>query len=117
MPEIVNPKKEMKISRLSIYAGRTGNTVTELQGEFPVIYSSAWKADDGTLGIPIASISDQVFPLNLSLKANEYDLPKSGKISVIDESGKKFLTSYQKGEIKINIELAPKGVYIIEVEP
>jgi len=117
MPEIAYPKKEMKISRLSIYAGRTGNTVTELQGEFPVIYSSAWKADDGTLGIPIASISDQVFPLNLSLKANEYDLPKSGKISIIDETGKKFLTAYQKGEININIELAPKGVCIIEVEP
>jgi len=117
MPEIAYPKKELKISRLSIYAGRHGNRVTEMQAEFPLIYLSAWKADDETLGIAFASISDQSFPLDLTLKAAEYGLPKSGKVSVIDETGKKFLTSYRKGEISINMELPPKGICIIEVEP
>ena len=117
MPETQYPTKELKISRLSIYAGRTGSTVTELQGVFPLIYSSAWKADDGTLGIPFASISDQAFPLKLTLKADAYGMPPSGNISVIDETGKKLLSSYQNGEISIDMLLPPKGICIFEVEP
>ena len=134
IPEIPFPKKEINTIRLSIYIGRgTGsadlskvragivapgdNRTSEQQGEFAVIYSSAWKADDGTLGIPIASISDQPFSLNFTLKAAEYGLPKSGKISVIDETGKRLLASYQKGEVNIDMKLKPKGICILEIEP
>ena len=117
MPELSFPEKELNISKLSIYAGRYGNRVTEQQGVFPLIYASAWKANDGTLGIPFAGISDQAFPLKFTLKANEYGLPSSGKVSIIDETGKRFLTSYQKGEVNIEVELPPKGIFIIALEP
>jgi len=117
LPEIPVPTKELKVSRLSIYAGRYGNTVTEQQGEFPSVYASAWKADDGMLGIAVASISDQVYPLKLSLQAKDYGLPPSGKISIMDETGKKPLASFQKGEINIEMPLPPKGVCILEIEP
>ena len=115
LPEIASPKIDLKISRLSIYAGRAGNTVTELQGVFPVIYASAWKAADGTLGIPIVNIGNQIFPLKLQLKAKDYDLPASGKIYLLDETGKKFFSSYQKGVISIYMETPPKGISIIEI--
>jgi len=55
--------------------------------------------------------------LKLNLKSKEYNLPKSGKISVIDATGKKFLTSYQKGEIRMDMKLPPKGICIIEIGP
>jgi hypothetical protein len=117
MPVIAYPEKKLNISKLSIYAGRYGNTVTEQQAVFPLIYASAWKADDGSLGIPFASISEKAFPLNFNLKAADYGLPESGKVSVFDETGKKLLASYQKGDINIDMALPPKGICIIEIEP
>ncbi len=116
-PEMQFPEKELKISKLSIYAGREGKRVTELQNKYPLIYSSAWKADDGMVGIALASISDEIFPLKFHVNANTYGLPPSGKVFVITEKGRKKLISYRKGEINIDFKLSPKSVCIIELDP
>ena len=116
-PEIDIPTEEIDISRLSIYAGKTGNTVTALKAEVPIIYTGTWKADDGYLGIAVASISDDPFELNFSFNADDYDLPSDGNIYVIDVDGRRLLTEYTNGQIKVDTSLPPKGLWIIEITP
>ena len=116
-PELDIPTEEIDVSRLSIYAGKTGNTVTNLKANVPVIYTGTWKADDGNLGIAIASISDDPYQLNFSADANDYDLPSEGNIYVIDVEGRRLLSSYLDGQIKVDTSLPSKGLWILEITP
>ena len=68
-PDIEFPKQELNISRLSIYAGRKGETVTTFQKSYPLIYSGTWKSDDNQIGIALASISDDPFGVNVSFES------------------------------------------------
>lgn len=117
MPYMKYPEKEIKISKLSIYAGRQGNTVTEQEGVYPMIYSSAWKAEDGNIALAFASIDNKTFPIELTLAAKEYNLSSSGKIYLISEKDRKELGTYQNGQIKIKTQLPAKEIFIIEIEP
>ena len=105
----------MDISRLSIYAGKTGNSVTTFRGTFPLVYSGTWQAEDMDLGIALASISDRPVSLKFSFNADEYNLPASGKIFIIDDNGKRELTSYLNKEIKVDLTLSPKDICVLEV--
>jgi hypothetical protein len=116
-PDLEIPTEEIDISRLSIYAGKTGNTVTALKAEVPIVYTGTWKADDGNLGIAIASISDNPFDFNLNFSADTYDLPSEGNIYIIDVDGKRPLTEYADGQIMVETTLPPKGLWIIEITP
>lgn len=114
-PDIESPKKEFNISRLSIYAGKTGNTVTTLQGSFPLIYSGAWQSDSKQIGIALASISDDPFNVNFSINSNDYELAPSGKIFIIEAEGKRFLTSYSNENIQVAFTLKSKDLCIVEI--
>ncbi len=116
-PDMNIPTEKIDISRLSIYAGKTGETVTALEAEVPVIYTGTWKADDGHVGIAVASISDDPFQLTFSVDAEDYDLPADGIISVIDIEGKKQLSSYSDGQIQVDYSLPSRGLCILEITP
>jgi hypothetical protein len=107
----------LKISRLSIYAGRKGESVTTFQKSYPLIYSGTWKSDDNQIGIALASISDNPFQINYRFNSLDYNLPAAGKIYMIDTEGKKLLTAFEDQEIQINFSLPPKGLCIIEIIP
>lgn len=116
-PEINIPDEELDISRLSIYAGKEGKSVTRFRGRFPLIYTGTWQATDKSIGIAVASISNE--PLNISFKINagNYGLPSSGRVNVIDLKGKRLLKSYSGNEVGIEYRLKPKDLFIIEIEP
>ena len=114
-PEMEFPEEEFDISRLSIYAGKRGESVTSFRGKFPLIYSGTWQADNKQIGIAIASISDDPFKVVFSFNSNDYELPPSGKIFVIDEKGKRLLTSYSNETIDVDFTLKPKGLCIVEI--
>ena len=114
-PDNEFPQEELNISRLSIYAGREGQSVTHFQKSFPLVYEGTWKSDDNQIGIALASISDKAFPVNLSFDSSDYNLPASGTIYLIDTGGKRILTSYTDGKIEINFRLPPKGLCIVEI--
>ena len=67
------------------------------------------------LGIAIASISDKPVPIELDFNGDEYDLPASGKIFIIDDKGRKELGSYTKNEINVDLTLAPGDLCVVEV--
>ncbi|MEA4916202.1 DUF6259 domain-containing protein [Proteiniphilum sp.] len=113
-PEIKAPEQEMKISRLSIYAGREAKRVTELQGNYPTVYVAAWKSDDHHLGIAVASILDYPFPVKLQFDTETYGLQPNGDIFLIKKEGKDKIGTYRDGKINLTIQLSPKDACILE---
>lgn len=113
-PEVKAPEQELKISRLSIYAGREAERVTELQGNFSTIYAAAWKSDDHMLGVAIASILDHTFPVKLQFDTETYELQPAGDIFFINENGKEKIGKYRNGKINVTIQLSPKDACILE---
>jgi len=116
-PDIEFPEEELKISRLSIYAGRKGESVTTFQKSFPLIYSGTWKSDDNQVGIALASISDDPYRINFSFNSNDYELPPSGEVYIIDTEGKRKLTEYSDEKVQVDFMLQPKGLCILEITP
>jgi len=116
-PKIESPEKEIKISKLSIYAGRKGNSVTTFHKNVPLLYAGTWKAKDNTLGIALASISDNAISVDFIFNVKDYDLPIKGEVYMISNKGRIFLTSYEAEKVQINFELCPKGLCILEIIP
>ncbi len=114
-PVIELPEEEFGISRLSIYAGKTGNSVTAFRGTFPLLYSGTWQAENMDLGIALASISDKPVKVKFRFKSDEYELPASGKIFIIDTKGKRELTSYSNKEVNVDFILNPKDICVLEI--
>ena len=115
-PEMDIPKEELEMSRLSIYAGKTGNTVTAFQKNCSLIYSGTWKSDDNQIGIALASISDDPHHIDLMINSEDYHLSSSGRVNIIDANGVKYLADYDNGNIQISYTLQPMQVCIIEIE-
>lgn len=109
------PTEEIAISRLSIYAGKTGNSVTRFKKVVPVVFTGTWKSDTGQLGIALASISDNPTTIVFSINATEYDLPMEGTVYLIDITGRRELISYVGGQINVDFTLPSRGLCIVEV--
>ncbi|WP_339917384.1 DUF6259 domain-containing protein [Yeosuana marina] len=114
-PKMITKEKTLDMSRLSIYAGKTGNTVTAFKKTADLIYSGAWKSDDNQLGIALASISDDSYQIDLSISSDDYGLNPNGRVNIINEDGAKFMTTYEEGKIDINFTLQPRQICIIEI--
>ena len=117
-PVIKSPEETIKVSRLSIYAGRTpGENVRTFEKTVPLLYAGTWKANDKSIGIALASISDQSMPVDFSFSSKDYDLPSQGKIYITTKKGKEFRGSYSDGSISVSLRLDPRGLCIIEIVP
>lgn len=115
-PEMDIPEEKLEMSRLSIYAGKTGNTVSSFQKNCPLIYSGTWKSDDNQIGIAFASISDDPYHVIININSDDYGLPPSGRINSINAEGNIFMTTYTNSKINIDFMLEPKQICIIEIE-
>lgn len=113
-PDIQIPEKTIPISRLSIYAGQK-EKVTAFQLKVPLMYASAWKAEDGSVGIALASISSSDLPVRFTMETNKYGLPSSGKIYLVNAREKKLLQTFQNGIIKMNYILPAKELGLLEI--
>lgn len=116
-PKLEIPAEEIKISKLSIYAGREGKSVTTFKKKVPLLYMGSWKANDHQLGIALASIGDKTLPVDFTVNSADYDLPLKGDVFVTTEKGQVHLTSYTKGIARVQFPVASKGLYMIEIIP
>ncbi len=114
-PKAEFPEEDLKISRLSIYAGKKKGSVTVFHKRFPVVYAGTWKSDDGGIGIALAGISDDPYTIHFSLKAGDYGLPNEGFVYIIDINGRRKIGEYKKGSVQISYSLPPEGICIIEI--
>ncbi len=115
-PDIVTDSMMVNISKLSIYAGQR-ETVTEFEKEYPVVYRGAWKAKDGSLGLPFANISSEDQTVSLHFETADYDLPGTGKLYTITESGRKSLGAYFGGNVQLDLPVKSRDVLVLEVVP
>ncbi|NLB25613.1 MAG: hypothetical protein GX820_02850, partial [Bacteroidales bacterium] len=116
-PEINSPMEKIDISRLSIYVGRKGNSVTTFEKEVPVLYSGTWKSEDNSLGIAMASISNDSIPVDFSFKSDDYGLSSNGEVYIITNKGKDLLNSYTEGLVNVKFLLEGRGLCVLEIVP
>lgn len=116
-PQVEIPCEEIKISRLSIYAGREGKSVTTFQKRVPLLYMGSWKSDDNQLAIALASISDNAIPVDFTLNATDYSLPRAGDIYITTGKGRKHLGHYTNGKIRVQTTVSARGTGMIELIP
>ncbi|WP_372934659.1 DUF6259 domain-containing protein [Mariniphaga sediminis] len=116
-PQTDYPEEEIKISKLSIYAGRKGKSVTTFNKKVSLLYSGTWKAKDNSVGIALASISNDTLPVHFSINSEDYKLSDKGKIYITTTNGKELLGSYSNGLINVEISLQPRGLCIVEIVP
>ena len=111
------PEEEIDISRLSIYAGKTGNVLTAFRKRVPAVYHGAWRSDDGSLGLAMAGISDRALPIALDFQAAEYGLPPAGIVSMTTPDGGRRLASFEDGRVLIEFSLPPRSCCLVEIIP
>lgn len=133
-PQIKLPEMRMEISRLSIYAGRRGKSISSqrqaaARGEgvsdstdgpatqgwisTPPVIASAWQAKDGSTGIVFASILDQ--PVAFDLDLRPYGIKGASDAILVDEGGKKKpLRSSDSGAVRIDLGTRGSAVLILQ---
>jgi hypothetical protein len=116
-PSMQIPEEDLDISKLSIYAGRKGQNVTAYRKKYPLAYSGAWKAEDGNVGIALTSISENLMVINFKINTEDYNIASAGEVYIINNEGKKLLTTYNGHEINVEYQLKPREVCLIEIVP
>lgn len=114
VPEMEVPRDTILLSKVSIYAGRSGSTVKQEKMEEPMLYSGMWKAADGDMALALVNISDASVPVSFSFAASEYGLPDSVKVTLISENGRRRLCRVRDGRISVDLPLSARTACVIE---
>ena len=101
------------ISKVSIYAGRKGDTVTRYEKTTGTLFSCAWSADDGRLGVAVSNILDEPAEAVIPVDAAKYGIPASGSLNVITADGKESLGTYSDKEA-VRYTLPARSSVVIE---
>ena len=117
VPDMAVPTEEIDISRISIYAGRKGSTVSRDRKRVSSVYSGAWKSEGGMLAFALANIRNEEHFLQFSFDASDYDLPEHGRIYLISETDRKLLGKYTGGKVEVSLRMLPRDARVVEVAP
>ena len=115
-PQLDIPTQEIPLSRISIYAGRRGSTLTQDTRSEPLVYAGAWRAKDGSLGLALAHIGEGGWSQRLRFRTADYDLPPRCRILVIDEQGRHKLATCRDGWADISLRMGPRDVKVLVFE-
>ena len=115
-PKINAPIEEIDIAKMSTYGGAKGNgqTVFPFKKRVPMLYAGAWKSADGNVAVALTNIADKQHTVQFALSAEEYGLPRSGEIYLLDEEGRARYGSWKGGTIEVSLPLASRGAVILE---
>jgi hypothetical protein len=113
-PPMLNvPEVDVQLSRVSIYAAqRSGPTVS--QGRYPAAIAGAWRAQDGRIGIAVASILNEPSTVSFTFNAAAYGLKRGGEIFRIDENGRQRFGAFGPNSTPIRLELPAGGAVVLE---
>ena len=118
-PKFPIPEENIDISQISIYAGRSGNTVKEFSKPVPVVCVGAWRSADGCLAVAMANISKSAaVPVKFDINAADYGMRGKCKIFRIDDkSRRKIGVSGADGVAHIDTAIAPSDAWVLEFVP
>lgn len=114
---VVSPTQEIDLSRISIYAGRTGSTVSSERRTVPTLYSGGWKAADGSLAFSLANIADEGCTVPLRFDLSDYGLQGHCRIRVVTEKGCRKIGVCKDGKVSVEVPLGPRDAQVIVFEP
>ena len=110
---IPSEKKKIPVSKVSIYAGRLGDTVTKQEMEVSTMYSSSWLSKDGNLGVAITNIADEPQEVSIKVEAGKYGIPSAGKVNLITSGGKVPYAEYSDG-VSLHYTVPPRSNAVLE---
>ncbi|GMV91597.1 MAG: putative glycoside hydrolase [Candidatus Hydrogenedentota bacterium] len=113
-PQIDAPMIEIPISRLSIYAGQQ-DAVQEYMKSVPAVLASAWLAEDGSVGVVLANISDAPQAVKTTLPSEDYPVADRGTVYRIRSEGREETARYREGLAALDVELEPRDVRVYEI--
>ena len=104
IPGLESEEITIPISKVSIYAGRKGDTVTRYEKTINTLFSSAWLDKEGNLGVAVSNILDSPAEVVLRIDPRQYGIPASGSINIITSEGKKPFGSYsEEGDFRFQL--------------
>jgi hypothetical protein len=104
LPVLPSQEVTMPISRISIYAGRTGDTVTRFEKKAQTLYAGLWQLQAGDLALAVSNIADEPQEIAFTVDAAAFGLPAKGSVNLITAAGKESLGTYaDKGEVKYTL--------------
>lgn len=116
-PEIKSPTAEVPVSRISIYAGRWGNSVTCSVMNSQTIFSEGWKSADGGYAVALTNISDGTLPLHFELNPSDYGIRGRYKINLITPSGRVPYLSEGSGIFSFDGNIEGRDCFLVEIVP
>ncbi len=106
----------VSFSRISIYAGQQSGEQS-LKKREPGILIGAWKAKDGSVAFPMASILSNGENISLEFHSKDYDLASTGDLYLVKDNGEKFIGSYNNGLVSLKLHLDPLEIFVVVVRP
>jgi hypothetical protein len=113
-PKVHAPESELDVSRLSIYAGQHGG-LTEFRKTFPSVWTTAWRAPDGSVALAVASISEEPVTPALEVDPAACGLAPRGRVYRIDPDGRRRLGEYGGRPLILRPALAPGDACLLEL--
>ncbi|HEX9485980.1 MAG TPA: DUF6259 domain-containing protein [Gemmatimonadales bacterium] len=112
-PELNVPSVDVDLSRVSIYAARRGGP-TVSAARYPAAIAGAWRAEQGSVAIALASIVDETTSVSFTFDPAAYGLGGGGQIERIDEHGRRPFGEFSSGVVPVTLELPAGGAYVLE---
>lgn len=111
-PQLDVEETRVALSRVSIYAARDGGpTVSE--ATFPAAIAGAWRAEDGSIGIAVASIVDEPRTVTFELDPRDYGLTGGGTLERLDAEGSRELGAWDSTVVPVRLELPARGAAVV----
>lgn len=109
-PRLDVPDEEIDVLKVGTYT-----PPVESRRVCPMALAGAWRADDGDVGIAVATILDRPVKLRLPIDVKAYGLKPGCAVYRIDETGRTRVGALAGSEFPI--ELPPRGVCVLEFCP
>lgn len=111
-PEIATSLPELNVQL------HRGNGAPEKLAKFPAVFTSAWRAPDGAIGLVFVNISDSAQPIEYRVKMKNYGLNQAAwRVSQITPEGKTRLAVYEGDAFTRTEMLAARTPLVLEIEP
>ncbi|MCU0635593.1 MAG: DUF6259 domain-containing protein, partial [Gemmatimonadaceae bacterium] len=114
-PPLDVPEIPVRLSRISIYAARRGGP-TEAERSVPAVLHGAWRARDGSVAIPLASLVDSSLTVTLSLDPRALGVPRGARLEWITPDGRRRAGRLDAPR-RMPVTLPAQGAAVLVVSP
>ena len=108
-PALDVPQQEIDVAQIGTYTPLKASKRT-----YPVALAGAWRAADGDVGIPLASIDDAPLTISLPIDYKAYGLTDTAIVYRTDHTGRQRLGELGQLGPTLRLELPPRAVYLLE---